>query len=138
MKKKGIIIGSLVVAALASAAYAAETFAFRAGDGQFGPNYTPERHAQMTKAFENNDYNAWKGLMGDRGATRVVNEQNFSRFAEMHKLMLDGKTDEANKIRQELGLATGRGQGMMGGQRGNNRGGNFTDKNNDGICDRMQ
>jgi len=35
-------------------------------------------------------------------------------------------------------LSTGRGQGMMGGQRGNNRGGNFTDKNNDGICDRMQ
>lgn len=82
-----------------------------------GPNYTAERHDAMTKAFENNDYNAWKELMAGRGrATQVVNEGNFSKFAEAHKLALEGKTDEANKIRTELGLGlrngSGNGQGM--------------------------
>lgn len=37
------------------------------------------------------------------------------------------------------GARDGQGRGMMsGGQRGQNRGGNFIDANNDGICDRMQ
>lgn len=79
------------------------------------PNYTAERHEAMTKAFENNDYNAWKDQMQGRGrVTQVVNEGNFARFSEMHKLMLEGKTDEAGKIRTELGLGlrndTGQGQ----------------------------
>jgi hypothetical protein len=82
-----------------------------------GPNYTEERHEAMTQAFANKDYNAWKELMTGRGrVTQVINEQNFARFAEMHQLMLEGKTDEANQIRTELGLGlhngSGRGQGM--------------------------
>ena len=79
--------------------------------------------------------------MNGRGrATSVINEGNFNRFAEMHKFIEEGKTDEANKIRQELGLGTGNGQGkgMMNGQRGQNRNGNFADANGDGVCDRMQ
>jgi hypothetical protein len=81
-----------------------------------GPGYSTERHEAMQKAFENNDYEAWKSLMEGRGRAKdVINKDNFARFAEMHRLMNDGKTDEANKIRAELGL----GQGRMGdGQRG--------------------
>jgi len=71
----------------------------------------------MTKAFEKNDYNAWKNLMQGKGrVTQVVNKDNFSKFAQAHKLALEGKTAEANKIRTELGLGlqngSGRGQGM--------------------------
>ena len=82
-----------------------------------GPNYTQERHEAMTKAFENNDYNAWKSLMDGRGrVTQVINAQNFGRFAEAHKLALQGNTSEANAIRTELGLGlrngSGAGQGM--------------------------
>lgn len=36
------------------------------------------------------------------------------------------------------GLHNGQGRGMMGQERGQNRGGNFVDKNGDGICDHLQ
>lgn len=136
---KSIIIGGLGLAVIGTAVLASGVLASQGRMmGQFGPNYSPERHAQMTEAFANNDYAAWKNLMGDRGAARVVNQENFSKFARMHDLMLEGKIDEANKIRQELGLGDGQGRGMMRGQRGQNNGGNFVDKNGDGACDRMR
>lgn len=135
---KSIAIGVLGLAALGTALFASGAFASVGNRGQFGPNYSPERHVQMTKAFSEGDYASWKNLMGNRGATRVVNQENFSRFTQMHNLMLEGKINEANKIRQELGLGSGRGRGMMGSQRGQNVGGNFVDKNGDGICDHIQ
>ncbi|MDO8241053.1 MAG: hypothetical protein Q7T51_03695 [Candidatus Moranbacteria bacterium] len=140
MNKKMIMLGGLGLVALGAVALATGTYAYQGNPAKFGPNYTPERHAQMQKAFESNDYAAWKAQMGDRGATRIVNEQNFARFSQMHKLMLEGKTTEANAIRSELGLGQGGGQGrgMMNGQRGQNQGGNFVDVNKDGICDHMQ
>jgi hypothetical protein len=138
MTKKVIMLGILGLAIAGVAAYSTGAFAFRGDVSKTGPNYTPERHEQMTKAFENKDYQAWKDLMGDRGAAKKITEQNFSRFAEMHKLKLEGKNDEVNKIRQELGLGQGNGQGNNAGQRGQNRNGNFVDNNKDGICDRLQ
>ena len=92
-------------------------FATAPGALAYGSNYSLERHEAMEHAFENKDYNAWKTLMQGRGrVTQVVNEQNFSRFAEMHQLREEGKIDEANKIRKELGLGlhngTGAGQRM--------------------------
>ncbi|KKR19877.1 MAG: hypothetical protein UT50_C0027G0004 [Candidatus Moranbacteria bacterium GW2011_GWA2_39_41] len=140
MNKKTIMLGGLGLVALGAVAFATGTYAYQGNPAKFGPNYTPERHAQIQKAFESNDYAAWKAQMNDRGAARIVNEQNFARFSQMHKLMLEGKTSEANAIRSELGLGQGGGQGrgMMNGQRGQNRGGNFVDANKDGICDHMQ
>ena len=35
-------------------------------------------------------------------------------------------------------MGSGQGRGMMGSQRGQNRGGNFVDANNNGICDHME
>ncbi len=135
MTKKFLALAVLGLVGAGAVAYATGVSAYRGNPGQMGPNYSPERHEQMTKAFENKDYNAWKSLMEGRGrATEVVNEGNFNRFAEMRKLMLEGKTDEANKIRQELDL----GQGNRMRQRGQDRSGNFVDANKDGICDRMQ
>ncbi len=105
-----IILGGLVVAPKTIEAY-------RGDPNVQGPNCTAERHEAMTKAFDSNDYNAWKELMNGRGrVTQVVNEGNFSRFAQAHKLMLEGKTEEAQKIRTELGLGlrdgSGKGQGQ--------------------------
>ncbi|MDP1884344.1 MAG: hypothetical protein Q8L10_03155 [Candidatus Moranbacteria bacterium] len=134
MITKYIILGSLGLVALGAVATSA--YAYQGDPAKFGPNYTPERHEAMVKAFENKDYAAWKSQMGDRGAANRVTEQNFARFAEMRKLRLEGKTAEADAIRAELGL--GQGQGRMGANRGQNAGGNFVDKNGDGICDRMQ
>lgn len=88
------------------------TIAYRGDPTVKGPNYTEERHSAMEKAFESNDYNAWKNLMNGRGrVTQVVNKDNFARFAKIHELVEDGKTDEANKIRTELGLGLQNGSG---------------------------
>ncbi|MDD3487415.1 MAG: hypothetical protein PHF35_03505 [Candidatus Moranbacteria bacterium] len=126
------IAGALAVSQTASA--------YRGDPSEKGPNYDPQRHEEMQKAFDDNDYDKWKELMQNRGrVTEVVNEGNFSRFSEMHKLMLEGKTDEANAIRSELGLGQRNGnRNENGTHRGQNRGGNFVDENNDGICDRNQ
>ena len=135
MTKKGIVLGILGLAVAGAVAYSTGALAYRGDANKTGPNYSPERHEQMQKAFENNDYNAWKNLMNGRGrVSEAVNEGNFNRFAEMRRLMKEDKTDEANKIRQELGL----GQGGKNGQGGQNRSGNFIDANGDGKCDRMQ
>ena len=79
-----------------------------------GPNYSAERHEAMTKAFANKDYNAWKNLMsGNNGrVAQVINQSNFGKFVEAHNLALQGKTEEANKIRTELGLGLRNGSGM--------------------------
>jgi hypothetical protein len=141
MMKKSIMLGVLGLAVVGVVAYATEALAYRGDASKTGPNYSAERHTQMEKAFENNDYTAWKNLMNGRGrVSAVINEGNFNRFAQMHRLMEEGKNDEANKIRQELGLGqgNGNGQGMSNGQKGQNGGRNFVDANGDGICDRLQ
>lgn len=93
------------------------TLAYRGDPNVQGSNYSPERHEAMVKAFENKDYNAWKSLVQGKGrVTQVINEGNFARFAEMHQLRLEGKTDEANQIRTELGLGLRNGTGYGQGQ----------------------
>lgn len=113
--------GILSIAALTIALQPA--FAYQGDPTQKGPNYSPERHEQMEKAFESNNYTDWKNLMNGRGrVTQVVNEGNFARFAEAHRLAEQGKTDDAQKIRQELGLGNGKGSGQgknFNGARGN-------------------
>jgi CRISPR/Cas system endoribonuclease Cas6 (RAMP superfamily) len=66
----------------------------------------------MQKAFKDKDYAAWQKLMAGRGRkTQVINEKNFGKFAQAHQLMLEGKKDEAAKIRAELGLGLQNGAG---------------------------
>lgn len=79
--------------------------AYRGDVAVQGPNYTLERHNAMEKAFENNDFTAWKSLMQGRGrVTQLINKENFAKFAKAHQLAEDGKLVEASQIRQELGL----------------------------------
>jgi hypothetical protein len=137
MNNKYIALSAIAVAGVVGAfAISQAALAYRGNPDQTGPNYSPERHAEMQKAFDNSDYNAWKEQMNGRGrVTKVINEQNFSRFAEMHKLTLEKKYDEANKIREELGLGQGNGQGNGRGMGQGRNGSNFVDKNGDGVCD---
>ena len=46
----------------------------------------------------------------------VVNEGNFTRFADAHKLAKEGRVDEAKQVRTELGLGLGDGSGNGQGQ----------------------
>lgn len=104
-KVKMIILGVLMFALSFSVFSGA--IAFRGDFAQRGPNYSPERHALMEKAFETNDYELWKSLMGNREANTFINKDNFAKFAETHRLMEDGKYEEARQIRAELGLGSG-------------------------------
>ncbi len=100
-----LMLGAGLISPVAAAAYQ--------GDPAVkGPNYTAERHEAMEKAFEAKDFEAWKNLMNGRGrVSQVVTKDNFAKFAEAHKLAEQGKTEEASKIRQELGLGTCDGSG---------------------------
>ncbi len=116
MNKKSILIG-ITTLVLGGSILIPQAQAYKGDPNVKGPNYTAERHEAMTKAFANNDYNAWKNLMQGMGrVTQVINKDNFAKFAQAHKLALEGKTAEANKIRVELGLGlhngSGQGQGM--------------------------
>ena len=82
------------------------------------------------KVMENNDYDGWSKLIEGRGrAVEVVNEENFSRFTEARRLAQEGRYEEADAIREELGLRTrdgariGAGKGMMNEYRGQRKGG---------------
>lgn len=143
MNKKMIAV-AMTAAAGAAVLGTVSAYAYRGDALVKGPNYTAERHEAMRKAFEGNDYAAWKQQMQGRGrVSEIVNEGNFARFSEMRRLMLEGKTEEAAKIRVELGLGQGEGKGRGQGHakaragRGTNAGGNFVDNNGDGKCDRL-
>jgi len=125
---KYLLAGAGILGVMTLAITSQSALAFRGNGtgintaGTNGSLANSERHTQMEQAFANNDYTAWKNLMNGRGrVTEVVSQNNFSRFAEMHKLTEEGKTAEAQKIRTELGLGNGSGKGQESGRgmRGN-------------------
>ena len=119
-----ILVSIAVFAAVGFVAISAANVALAyRGTELTGPNYTTERHAAMEKAFETGDYSGWKTLMQGRGrVTEVVTKENFAEFAKAHELTQQGKTAEADAIRQKLGISTatgtrhgmGRGKGGCG------------------------
>jgi hypothetical protein len=124
MKKISIITLGITVAVLGLMAFTNSSFAYRGDPTVEGPYHTEEREIAMDKAFDNNDYNAWKKLMEGRGrVTQVVNQNNFAQFAKAHKLAEEGKIKEANQIRTQLGLGlkNGAGQGMGMGMKHNSK-----------------
>lgn len=104
----------IVIPALSIAILGASVMGVAAYQGDYtvkGPETSPERHEAMEVAFENNDYGAWKELMGDRGrVTEVITEENFAKFAEAHRLAEAGDYEGADAIRAELGLRTRNGE----------------------------
>lgn len=111
MNKKLLIVTSIAILFGSIAMLPTETEAYQGNPNVKGPNYSIQRHEAMDKAFENKDYNAWKNLMQGR-ATQVVNEKNFAKFAYAHELAEQGKLQEAQKIRLELGLGQHNGLGI--------------------------
>jgi len=85
---------------------ASQVLAYQGDYTKKGPNYSEERHILMESAFQKRDYFAWKDLMASKRGrvSQVINQENFVKFAEAHDLAIQGKQEEANKIRQELGL----------------------------------
>jgi len=119
-KTKNILLGLRTLALVLgiSGAFISSADAYKGDPSIKDPNYSVERHTAMEKAFETNDYTAWKSLMQNNGrVTKVVNKDNFAKFAEAHKLAENGDLAGAQKIRQELGLGlkNGSGQSMKNG-----------------------
>ncbi|OHA81471.1 MAG: hypothetical protein A2675_03295 [Candidatus Yonathbacteria bacterium RIFCSPHIGHO2_01_FULL_51_10] len=118
MKKTTLGLGALALTLGVMGMSAGVASAYQGDPNTKGPNYSLERHEAMEKAFENKDYSAWKDLMQGRGrVSQVVTPENFSKFAEAHELMEQGKVAEAQKIRQELGLGLHNGS-LKGGMNG--------------------
>jgi len=116
-KKKSLLLGAGALGIISLTAFTAQ--AYRGDYTQKGPYYSPERHEAMEQAFENNDYNAWKKLMEEHSHGRVlevVTEDNFEQFAQAHQLAKEGKYEEADAIRQELGLRTRKGVSQHNGE----------------------
>jgi len=112
MNRKTILLGAtaLVFGGLVISPKLAQ--AYRGDPNVQGPNHTTERHEIMIQAFDNNDYDAWKEKMQGKGrVTQIVNQDNFDRFAQAHKLAQEGKVDEAKAVRTELGLGQGQRKG---------------------------
>uniref|UniRef100_A0A7C4M0L2 Uncharacterized protein n=1 Tax=candidate division CPR3 bacterium TaxID=2268181 RepID=A0A7C4M0L2_UNCC3 len=84
-----------------------------------GPKMNQENREALDTAFQNNDYNTWKSIVGDNAITEKINESNFARFAEAHRIMNQAR-EQAQAIFDELGVKKGFGQGgkMMGGGKG--------------------
>lgn len=105
-------IGIMALVLGASGLIASNIEAYRGDPSVKGPDCSEERHTEMLKAFETKDYTAWKDLMEGKGrVTEVVNKDNFARFAEAHKVAQSGDIEGAKKIRQEIGLGLGQGNG---------------------------
>ncbi len=101
---------ALTLGVLALGAGSAE--AYRGDATVLGPSHSAERHQAMENAFAQNNYAAWKELMGDRGrVTELVTAANFQQFAKAHDLAQAGKVQEAQQIRQSLGLGGGQRHG---------------------------
>lgn len=125
MKNKHLLLGAAALVLGGSIMTPKLVEAYRGDPNVEGPNYSQERHESMTQAFENQDYQAWKELMQGKGrVAEVVTEENFNRFAEAHRLVQEGKVEEARQIRQEMGLGMrdGAGQGRHGDKSGKGQG----------------
>ncbi len=128
-----------IVSALSLAILGASVMGVAAYQGDYtvkGPETSTERHEVMEVAFENNDYAAWKELMGDRGrVTEVITEENFAKFAEAHRLAEAGDYQGADAIRAELGLRTRDGKAMGEGFQGRGMGRGQGQGQNRANCD---
>ncbi len=113
MNRKILTIAAIATLFGVVSMYPIKADAYQGNPSIKGPYYSAERHTAMENAFENKDYYAWKNLMQGRGrVTQVINEKNFARFAYAHQLAEQGKLQEAQKIRLELGLNLHNGSGM--------------------------
>lgn len=123
MNKRVLLIGVLALGVLVTAGVS-QVAAYRGDYTKVGPNHTEEREVSMNKVMEEKDYEGWKTIMTEDGRkpgvlNKVDSQEDFDKFAQAYELGKEGKTDEANQIREELGLGNGQGNGQ--GNKGQNR-----------------
>ncbi len=77
-----------------------------------------EKREAAIAAVENNDYETWEELMNEKvevmnekikAMKERINEENFAKLGEIHKLMKEGKYGEAREFKEKLGFGLGMG-----------------------------
>lgn len=110
----GVTAASLVIGSTMLTANAA--YQDRAAQGG-GMGIGKAENVAIQTALNNQDFEAWKKAEANKGNQRVLavidTQEEFNRLVEAHKLMKAGKSDEAAKIFQELGVPFVGGRGMM-------------------------
>ena len=108
--KKTLLISLFVGLGVLLASQMISAAAVSCGCGKGSGSRATSGGCQMAqKVIDAKDFAAWQNISKDCqcancNAKQIINKDNFAKFQEMHKLMLAGKTAEAQKIRAELGL----------------------------------
>lgn len=110
MKKIIATFAVLAITVILGQGLLQDALAYRGDPNKIGPNCTKEQHDAIQNALESKNYAEWKKLMEGRPIVDKITEEDFAKFAQMHQLRVEGKFEEANKIRAELGLGLGQGQ----------------------------
>jgi len=126
MRKKTLLIAAVITAVIGlglfifSAVAAPEFLPLR--QAGFKAMMSQEWRDSMQNAIQDENYDSWRNLMQERHNKMLewMTPERFSKMNEMHQLMREGNVEDANKIRQELGMPewSGKksGKGMMGGK----------------------
>lgn len=106
----GVTAASLVISSTLMTANAAYQ-----GDRNVQTNNAREmrwegvRGEAVQTALDDQNFEAWRQAEEAKGNTKILavidTQEEFNRLVEAHKLMRDGKRDEAIKLFQELGLS---------------------------------
>ena len=123
MSKKFLTL-LVLVAGITTTVGVTQAIAYQGDFGTYGPNHTEEREASMETVMAEKDYDGWVSLMTEDGRSpgvlkKIDTQEEFEKFAQAYVLAHEGKTDEANAIRSELGLGNGQGDRGNGQHRGN-------------------
>lgn len=124
MNKRKIIVGSMLGLVAMSGAFLVGTLKASADTGTRSQQHVgvsqekragrAQERVAIRTAMESGDYSAWKDAMGNRPNASQITEAEFVKLQEAHKLAQEGKFDEAQKIRESLGMNfqhKGQGQG---------------------------
>ncbi|OIP66545.1 MAG: hypothetical protein COV32_02490 [Candidatus Yonathbacteria bacterium CG10_big_fil_rev_8_21_14_0_10_43_136] len=125
MNTKTLGLGAVALAFGIAGLSVGTAFAYQVDPQAKGPNYSTERHEAMEKAFENKDFDAWIKALPAQAQSKIgqkVTKENFANFSKIHELMEDGKVDDAQALRQELGLGIHDGSGKCMGKQGMHKG----------------
>ena len=97
--KKAILVSLTALAVIGG------TLAITTAYADFKDKRGYPRNGIMREIIEKEDYNRWREFYHGRGLRdRIKNEEDFKKFVLMHKLMWEGRYEEADKIREELGM----------------------------------
>ena len=64
----------------------------------------PEAKQAWQTALENNDYVAWQELTKNKPHANEITEEQFTILVEAHKLVQEGKFEEARDLKESLGI----------------------------------